>query len=94
VSVSYQSRPVWDFNREWVSCDAVIGTRFFRYNVTADFLTSGQFKPLQEEEAMRLFQHHKLVIESHWETAARGAGPRDDELMVSSSGTRSGRKVR
>jgi hypothetical protein len=94
VSVSYQSRPFWDFNRERVSCDALIGTRLFRCNVTSDFLTGGQFRPLQEEEAMRLFQLRKPVIESHWETAARAAVPTDDELTVSSSAARSGRRDR
>jgi hypothetical protein len=94
VSVSYQARPIWDFNREWVSCDALIGTRLFRCNVTSDFLTGGLFRPLQEEEGMRLFQLRKPVIESHWETAARAAAPADDELTVSSSAARSGRRDR
>jgi hypothetical protein len=94
VSISYQSRPVWDYNREWVCCDALIGDRVFRCNVTGDFLTGGQFRPLREEEAMRLFQRRKPAIEGHWETAAGSAGPRDDELTLSSAGTRSGRKVR
>lgn len=94
MSVSYQSRPVWDFNREWVSCDALIGDRFFRCNVTGDFLTGGQFRPLQEDEALRLFRQHQRVIEGHWETAAHTAGPRDEEVTLSSAGARTGRKVR
>ncbi len=94
MSVSYLSRPVWDFNRDWVSCDAVIGSRSFRCNVSADFLTGGQFRPVKEEEAMRLFEHHKYVIEDQWITAPRNAGARDNQITVTSAGTRSIRYVR
>lgn len=92
MSVSYQSSPVWDESRDWVSCDAVIGSRHFRCNVSADFLSGGRSKTLPREEALRLFNHHKYVVETHWIEAARRAGARDNQLTLTGAGTRSGRR--
>ena len=94
MSISYQSRPAWDFNRLQVSCDATFGSRFFRCNVTLDFLTGGQYRPLTEEEAMRLFQTKRRLIEDQWGAAARTAGPSDSELTVTAKGFTTGKKVR
>ncbi len=94
MPISYQSRPAWDFNRSQVSCEATVGSRLFRCNVTVDFLTGGRYRPLSEDEALRLFQTHRQLIERQWEAAARAAGPSDDELTVTSAGFRTGKKVR
>jgi hypothetical protein len=94
MGISYQSRPVWDYNRDQISCDAALGTRSFRCHVTVDFLTGGEFRPLREDEAMRLFETHRAAIERQWERAARAAGRSDDEVTLSSRGVRTGKRVR
>jgi hypothetical protein len=56
--------------------------------VTTDGLTGGRYRPLSEEEALRLFEVHRMLIERQWEAAARAAGPADNELTVTSRGFR------
>ncbi len=90
MSIQYLFPPLWDAERGHVFAEATFGAspRRFRVVVTGDFLAAGRRRPRSEGEALHLFELRRAIIERQWLTAARGAGPLDDELTVGPDGVR------